>query len=264
MAYHVVDGLRMHYLLEGSGPAVVLLHGMGSCGEDWLLQVPALVQAGYTVLAPDLRGHGRTGKPPGPYTIPQMADDVDGLMEGLGIEQAAVVGLSLGGLVAQSLAIRHPTRVRALVLVNTFARLRPQGRRGWVHFLRRGLALVTGGMRAQAETVARELFPHPDQEALRQIAVQRLSENDPLAYRATLRAVLRFDGRRELARIRVPTLVVAGAEDTTVSLEAKRELASSIPNARLEVIPNSGHATPLDQPEAFNRLLLGFLGWVAG
>ena len=119
--------------------------------------------------------------------------------------------------------------------------------------------MVAGGMKKQAEAVARELFPHPGQETLRRIAVERLAENDPLAYRATLWAVLRFDGRRDLDRILVPTLVVAGAEDTTVSMEAKRELATRIPNAWLEVVPNSGHATPLDQPEAFNRLLLEFL-----
>lgn len=271
MAYRTVNGLRMHYLLEGTGPPVVLLHGLGSRGEDWALQVPVLVEAGYAVLAPDLRGHGRTDKPPGPYTIRQMADDLDGLMGALGIERSVVVGLSLGGLVAQALAVGHPTRVRALVLVNTSARLRPQGRWGWAHLLRRGWLLVAGGMRRQAEAVARELFPHPEQEAMRRVAAERLAENDPAAYQATVWAVLRFDGRRDLGRIRVPTLVVAGAEDTTVSMEAKRELAVRIPNARLEVVPDSGHATPLDQPEVFNRLLLEFLrrqegegGWGVG
>ncbi|HHS97895.1 MAG TPA: alpha/beta fold hydrolase [Chloroflexi bacterium] len=259
MPYCVIDGLRMHYLLEGDGPAVLLLHGLGSRGEDWMPQIVALAGAGYTALAPDLRGHGKTDKPPGPYTIHQMADDVNGLLERLVVERAAVVGLSLGGLVAQSLAVRHPARVRALVLVNTFARLRLARRRGWSLFLRRGWSMVAGGMKKQAETVARELFPRPEQEGLRRIAARRLAENDPAAYQATVWAVLRFDGRRDLERIQAPTLVVAGAEDTTVSLEAKQELATRIPNARLEIVPGSGHATPLDRPEAFNRLLLEFL-----
>jgi pimeloyl-ACP methyl ester carboxylesterase len=169
-----------------------------------------------------------------------------------------VVGLSLGGLVAQSLVIDHPDRVRSLVLVNTFARLRPQGLRGWVYLLARAVAMLTGGVEKQAEVVAAGVFPHPEQAELRHMAAERLKANDPAAYRAAMRAVLRFDSRPNLSRIGVPTLVVAGAEDTTVSLAAKRALAEGIPGAWLEVIPSSGHATPLDRPEVFNELVLQF------
>ena len=262
MAYLTVRGLRMHYHVQGAGPLVVLLHALGSCADDWALQFPALTGAGlsrsYTVLAPDLRGHGRTGKPAGPYTIPQMADDVAALMARLETGRACVVGLSLGGLVAQALAIGHPGRVRSLVLVNTFGRLRLRWLLGSPYLLRRGLALLTGGLAAQAEIVAREVFPRPEQEPLRRMALERLRANDPAAYRATLRAVLRFR-RPALAQIRVPTLVVAGARDTTVDLATKEELAAGIPAARLVVVPGSGHATPVDQAEPFNELLLEFL-----
>ncbi|MGD1992438.1 MAG: alpha/beta fold hydrolase [Anaerolineae bacterium] len=261
MPYQTVDGLRIHYWIEGSGPAVVLLHGMGSCADDWMLQFPALSEH-TTAVAVDLRGHGRTDVPPGPYTIPGMAGDVAGLLAALGIEAAHVVSLSLGGLVAQSLAIDHPERVRSLVLVNTFARLRPQGLRGWVYLLSRAAAMVTGGVEQQAEVVAAGVFPHPEQAHLRRMAAERLKANDPAAYRAAMRAVLRFDSRPYLAHICVPTLVVAGAEDTTVSLAAKRALAEEIPGAHLEIVPGSGHATPLDRPQAFNQLVLGFLDTV--
>lgn len=262
MPYQVVDGLRIHYLIQGRGTAVVLLHGLGSCADDWWLQFPALA-ARYRVVAPDLRGHGRTDKPPGPYTVPQMAEDVVGLMEALGVGEAHVVGLSLGGLVAQALAARHPDRVRSLILVNTFARLRPRGLRSWRLLLQRGLALLVGGVEKQAEVVARSMFPHPDQGAIRRAAVERLRANDPRAYRAAIYAAMRFDGRPDLVRIRVPTLVVAGTEDTTVDMAAKEELARNIPGARLEVVPHSGHVTPVDQPAHFNRLVLQFLREVA-
>ncbi|MBN1178983.1 MAG: alpha/beta fold hydrolase [Anaerolineae bacterium] len=257
MPYQSVDNVTMFYRLEGSGPPVLLLHGMGSCADDWFFQFPALVDR-YTVLAVDLRGHGRSAAPPAPYTIAGMADEVAALMVALQLDLAHVVGLSLGGLVAQSLAVRHAERVRTLVLVNTFARLRPRGLRGWWYFLKRGVALLTGGVEAQAEVVARGVFPKPEHALLRQATAERLRANNPAAYRATMRAVVRFDGRRDLARIAVPTLVIAGVEDTTVHLAAKEALAAGIRGARFEAVPNSGHATPLDQPEVFNRLLREF------
>jgi 3-oxoadipate enol-lactonase len=253
-----VEDVQVHYRAQGSGPAVVLLHGMGSCADDWVFQFPALVGR-YTALAIDLRGHGESSAPPGSYSIAAMADDVAGLMGALDVDVAHVVGLSLGGLVAQALAVNHAPRVLSLVLVNTFARLRPQGLRGWLYLLSRALAMLTGGVEAQAEVVARGVFPHPEQDALRQMAADRLRANDPAAYRTTMRAALRFDGRRDLARIRVPALVVAGAEDATVHLAAKKALADGIPGARFEVVPNSGHATPVDRPDVFNDLLVDFL-----
>lgn len=258
MPYVQVDGLRLHYLARGFGPAVVLIHGLGSCGEDWfLLQAPALSQR-YRVLMPDLRGHGRSDKPPGPYTVPQMADDIAGWMQVLGTGPAHVVGLSLGGLVAQALAVRHPTQVRSLVLVNTFAYLRPRGlKEWWITVIRIGALLIKMALHARKE--AEEMFPRTDQAGLRRVAYQRLCANDPQAYRAAMIAAAQYDGRPDLRCIRAPTLVVAGSEDTVVPLRAKEELASGIPGARLVVIPRSGHATPTDQPVAFNRVLLEFL-----
>jgi len=259
MPYQEVNGLRIHYLMQGIEPTVLLLlHGLGSCAEDWPFQFAALSER-FTVLACDLRGHGKTDAPPGPYSIEQMAGDVAGLLAALGIDAAHVVGLSLGGLVAQALAIAQPARVRSLVLVNTFARLRPQGLRGWAYLLYRALAMAVGGLEAQAEVVARGVFPRPEQEPLRRLLAARLKTNDPAAYRAVMRAIMRFDSRRDLARIRVPTLVIAGADDTTVSLAAKKELAAGIAGARLEIVPDSGHATPLDRPRMFNALLREFL-----
>lgn len=258
MPYIPIGGLQIHYLARGFGVPVLLLHGLGSCGEDWaLLQAPALSRH-YRVLMPDLRGHGRSDVPPGPYTVAQMADDMAGFLEAMGPEAAHVVGLSLGGAVAQALAVRHPERVRSLVLVNTFARLRPRGWSEWRRTLARLLVpLLNPAKYARME--AEELFPHPGQEGLRRVAFQRLCATHPVGFRAALLAAARYDGRKDLAHIRVPTLVVAGLEDTVVPLRAKEELAARIPGARLITVPRSGHATPTDQPVLFNRLLLRFL-----
>ncbi|MCX8068596.1 MAG: alpha/beta fold hydrolase [Anaerolineae bacterium] len=263
MPYVTVNGLRLHYLAEGFGPAVLLLHGLGSCGEDWLLlQAPAL-RWRYRVLMPDLRGHGRSDVPSGPYTVPQLADDVAGFLEATGTHSAHVVGLSLGGAVAQALAVRHPERVRSLVLVNTFARLRPRGWAEWRRTIIRFLVPLVNPAR-YARMEAKELFPRPDQQGLRRVAMQRLCSTNPRGFRAALLAAARYDGRRDLARIRVPTLIVAGLQDTVVPLRAKEELAARIPGARLVTVPRSGHATPTDQPVLFNRLLLQFLESVEG
>lgn len=262
MPFVTVNGLRIHYLAQGFGPVVLLLHGLGSCGEDWLLlQAPALRQR-YRVLMPDLRGHGWSDVPPGPYTVPQMADDMAGFLDAVGADSAHVVGLSLGGAIAQALAVRHPERVRSLVLVNTFAHLRPKGWAEWRRTLVRFLVPLVNLAR-YARMEAEELFPRPGQRGLRRVAFQRLCSTQPAGFRAALLAAARYDGRRDLARIRVPTLVVAGLEDTVVPLRAKEELAARIPGARLVTVPRSGHATPTDQPVLFNRLLLQFLKTVA-
>ncbi len=186
MPYVRVNGVRLHYLAQGIQPAGPSpRHSLEACGEDWLLlQAPALSQR-HRVLMPDLRGHGRSDVPPGPYTVPQMADDIAGFLEATGTDSAHMVGLSLGGAVAQALAVRHPTRVRSLVLVNTFAHLRPKGWAEWRQTLTRVLApLLDHAKYARLE--AEELFPHPGQRGLQRVAFQRLCSTHPMGFRAAL------------------------------------------------------------------------------
>lgn len=248
---------RLHLSPEKNAAAVLLLHGLGSCGEDWGLQVPALVPR-FTVLAPDLRGQGQSPMPAGWPTIELLTADVVCLLDRLKIESMHVVGLSLGGAVALQLAAEAPERVRSFVAVNTFARLRtPRGSMG--RGRRRMWLAATGRMEELGRSVAAGLFPHAGQEEMRALAAARLASNSPLTYVKLLMAVGRFDLRGRLGEIRVPTLVVAGEQDATVSMECKLELAAGIPGARIERLAGSGHATPLDDSESFNTLLLGFL-----
>jgi 3-oxoadipate enol-lactonase len=242
---------------NGGAPAVLLLHGLGSCGDDWGLQLSAL-RPRFNVLAPDLRGQGASPMPAGWPGIEDMATDVLALLDLLEIESAHVVGLSLGGAVGLQLAADAPGRVRSLVAVNTFARLR--GTRGsmWRGMERLWLAAM-GRMDELGQRVAVGLFPHPEQLEMRSLAAARLAGNPPLTYVKLMVAIGRFDLRARLSEIRVPTLVIAGEEDTTVTLTCKLELAAGIPGARLERIAGSGHATPLDHPGCFNALLREFL-----
>ncbi len=255
-------GLRLHYDLHNPQglSTVVLLHGLGSCGDDWPFQLPALTPR-YRVLTPDLPGHGRSTLAPGWPTVGDYARAVVDLLDGVGERAAHFVGLSLGGAVALQCALDAPGRVRSLTIVNSFARLR-SGVVGSGRGLLRLTLVLFGPMSWVGRWVAAGLFPRAEQAALRQAAAARLASNPRRAYRAALAAAARFDVRARLRDISCPTLIVAGDGDRTVPLAAKRELAEGIPGARLAVVPDSGHATPLDQPEAFNALLLQFLGEV--
>jgi 3-oxoadipate enol-lactonase len=170
-----------------------------------------------------------------------------------------VIGLSVGGCVAQALALRSPDRVRSLVLVNTFARLTPAGPRAAGQMVARLALLLIAPMRVVANHVARDLFPKPGQEALRREAAARIARTPRSVYLFAVGTVVRFDARAGLGRIRCPTLVVAGDRDTTIPLGAKEVLVRGIPGARLAVVPDSGHVSNWDQPETFNNIVLEFL-----
>jgi 3-oxoadipate enol-lactonase len=252
------DGL-LYYTLRGrSGPPVLLLHGLGSSSTDWPEQQAAL-QARYRVVAVDLPGHGRSALPGGPLTIERMAGDVGAVLTGLDAGPAHVVGLSLGACVGLRLALAMPASVRSLTLINPFARFQLAGPGDIVRLALRVVLLGTAPMSAMAAHVAGRLFPWPEQRALYEAAVASLAATPRRAYFAVMRALARFDARGQVAAIRHPTLIVAGDRDTSVPLAAKLALADAIPNARLLVVPGSGHATPHDRPEIFNRAVLEFL-----
>jgi len=254
----MANGIPMYYLDEGSGEPLVFLHGLGSCADDWILQWPCFAPS-FRAIAADLRGHGRSGKPAGPYSVALFASDIAALLDSLSVGPAHVVGLSLGGLVAQQLAIDSPHGVRSLTLINTFAHLLSGSVFSLARLLRRGILSLVLPMRHNAAHIAAELFPLPHQVELRRLAAQRLAANDRAAYRASIGAIRRFDSRSDLHRISCPTLVVTGQRDRTVPRDRQRVLVRGIRGARWELIPDSGHATPIDRADAYNALQMEFL-----
>ncbi len=243
---------------HGSGDPVLLLHGLGSSAADWQLQVPVFAER-YRVLTLDLPGHGRSPAPAGRLTVEGMAEQVAALLAQHAEPAVHTVGLSLGGCVALTLALRHPARVRSLTLVNTFARLRPAGMRGAWRLATRLCLLAAAPMPTVAAYVARGLFPLPEQRPLYAEAAARLSRNPRRAYLAAVRAVALFNVLPSLGAVRCPTLVVAGDRDQTVPRAAAHTLHAGIRGAALRLVPNSGHATPYDQPATFNAVVLEFL-----
>ena len=246
------------YTEAGQGDPLLFIHGLGGSRADWELQIPAMTPH-FRVITPDLRGHGLSAKPVGPYRIELFAADVAALLCRIEAQPVHVVGMSLGGAVAQQLTLDAPEMVRSLVLVNTAARFMSAGWRKRLMGVRRFASTYLGGMQPVAEDVAQQLFPRLEQAALRSEAVQRLTANDPRTYRDSLLAVARFNAEERVPSITCPTLVISGDHDYVVPTAAKKHLAEQIPNSRLVMIPNSGHATPMDQAEAFNAVILEFL-----
>lgn len=257
MPFIELPDLRLRYETAGAGSPVILLHGLGSSADDWRLQESAFAAA-HQLITLDLRGHGQSAWA-GPLTIPLMARDVATVLARLAAGPAHVVGLSLGGCVALALAQAHPAAVRSLTLVNTFAVYRPAGAGGVFRVIKRLWLLAFGSPAAMAGFIAQGLFPKPEQAPLRAAAIASLGRNGRRAYWQAIQALRRFDARAGLSALRCPTLVVTGDRDTTVPRTASAALAAGIPGARQVWLADSGHASPIDQPAAFNAAVLDFL-----
>ncbi|MDI1452032.1 alpha/beta hydrolase [Polyangium sp. 6x1] len=257
MPHMIVDGCEIQYEVKGRGDVVLLLHGLGSSLLDWEMQVPALAER-YTVVTVDVRGHGGSGKPPGPYRIATFAADVAHVLRSLGLGPAHVVGFSMGGMIGFQLAVDAPSLVRSLVVVNSAPAMVPRTLRERLAVLQRLVALRVLGVRGFARKIAEMNLPRPDQEALREKLAARLGQNDEAAYRAATKAILGWSVADRIGTIRCPVLVVTSDQDYT-PVAAKEAYAARIPRARVAVVSDSRHCTPIDQPEAFNRILLDFL-----
>ncbi len=239
--------------------AVLLLHGLGADGTSWTLQLGPLTEAGFRPLAPDIPGFGVSAYDGRGWTPRRIASQMAGLLEELDVCPVDVVGLSMGGIIAQQFALDYPHLIRKLVLVSTFAILRPESLEGWFYFIQRVLLVSTLGLPAQAKLVAEKVFPGPKNETLREMAIASISRADPRAYRAAMRSLALFNSVRRLNEIGANTLIVTGSEDTTVSPLRQRQLARGIPTARQIMIEGAGHVVAIDQPEVFNRELIAFL-----
>jgi pimeloyl-ACP methyl ester carboxylesterase len=258
MATLLVNSAHIFYQESGDGVPLVLLHGLGSSGDDWWLQTPALAPH-FRLIMPNLRGHKQSSALRGPTSIFTLATDIARLLDALHVERAHVLGLSLGGLVAQLLAIHFPQKVNKLILVNTFAHLWPTSFSEAYILARRVVVSNFLPPLTTARVVARDLFPKPEQAALRNEVLKRIGVNDVASYRYLVDAIRRFDSRPQLDRIAAATLLITGDRDAVVPRSCQQQLARGLRKVRWHIVRDSGHATPVDQPEEFNRVVLDFL-----
>ncbi len=258
MAEVRIDGLTFFYEEQGRGEPVLLLHGLGSSTQDWELQMEALAGS-YRVVAIDLRGHGRSSKPRGPYSVPMFAADTTAVLQALDISAAHIIGISLGGMIAFQMALDAPKMVKSLVIVNSVPELIPRTFKDWWTLWQRAAITQLMGMRRMGEFLAPRLFPKPEQADLRQLIADRWAQNDKQAYMAAARSFVGWSVVADLDKIHCPTLVVSADEDYW-PISIKEAYTARMPNARLILFEDSRHATPIDQPEKFNTVVLAFLG----
>ncbi len=256
MALFVHDGRSIHYLERGHGEPLILIHGLGSSGADWVLQVAALEKR-FRVIIPDLPGCGQSARPRGLCSIAGFAAALWALLDHLEVRRANIVGFSLGGAVGLEMALQRPDGVHRLGLINSLATYRLDHWRKWLEASLPMVLIPLLGMRRAARLAARRLFPHPWQRLLRERAAAAMSRVSAGAYLATGCALLRWTAVQRLHALRCKVLMIAAENDFT-PLAEKRALASRL-GADLVVVRGSRHGTPFDAVKATNASLLALL-----
>jgi aminoacrylate hydrolase len=254
-----VAGGEIHYEEAGRGEPLIFVSGLGGTGSYWRLQVPAFASR-FRVFTYDHRGTGASDRLQRTFSIDQMTRELVELMDKVKIERAHIVGWSTGGAIGQTLAIEQPQRIARMVLVSTWTHCDSWFRR---LFEARREVLLKGGAELYAEFFPLWVYP-PDYVNAHEAAigeeVRRAVNAAPAeVMMGRIEALLSFDRRAGLARIKTPTLVVASENDYVIPSYHAEALANAIPGARLAIIRGGGHANTVTRPEEFNRIVLEFL-----
>jgi 3-oxoadipate enol-lactonase len=254
------NGIRIHYELSGKkgGPVVILSHSLGSNVAMWEPQLPAL-EPHFQLLRYDVRGHGASDAPEGPYTLEMLAQDVVGLLDLLKMEKVHFVGLSMGGMIGQHLALSHPQRLRSLVLCDTAALVPQDAQPLW----RERIATARErGMEALVDSTLERWFTpsflkgsSPMLATIRKAFLATPVEG----YIGASEAIRRLNTLERLSEIKVPTLIMVGEDDPGTPVAASEAMHSRIQSSKLVVLPDCRHLSNVEQAALFNQHLLSFL-----
>lgn len=251
------EGARLYWTEKGSGPPVLLIMGLSFTHEMWHRTLPALV--GYRAILFDNRGMGRSSVPSGPYSIRQMARDAQAVMSAAGVNSAHVVGASMGGMIAQELALLYPERVRSLLLACTsysglFSR--------WPDFRCGQWLLGSKQTREERERALANLLYAKSTPMVRiheDIRIRCACGWNQKGFFNQFAGILLWNAYRRLPRISAPTLVIHGDQDKLIPVQNGKVVAKRIPGARFQLVKNAGHILTTDQPEFCSKALSEFL-----
>lgn len=252
------NGIDIHYTIEGDGPVVTMSHALGCNLALWDEQAKAL-STRYRVLRYDTRGHGQTSAPPGPYSLERMADDVHGLLTGLGVTSTHFVGISMGGMIGQIFTLKYPSMVRSLTLSSTTSRYPTAARSAWVERIR---TVETKGMEPMVEPALERWFTAPFRKRRQDVMDSMramIRSTPPQGYIGCCYAIPTIDVTDRLGEVRCPTLVISGEDDPGTPVAMAQEIRAALPSSELAILTSASHLCNLEQFEAFNRVLLGFL-----
>ena len=255
-----VNGIEIEYELSGpaSAPVVMLSHSLATTMEMWKPQLPALAKE-YRVLNYEMRGHGRTSAPAGPYSFAMLTADVVALLDHLKIEKVAFVGLSIGGMIAQHLAIHHPNRLRCAVVCCSTSAIPVTVRPVWDE---RIAAVEGGGMQTQVATTLERWFTAPYRAAHPDVTewIGGMIRNTPVAgFVGCGRAIQGLNITAELATIKLPVLILAGEKDPGLPPAMSAAIHGAIAGSEYTVIADAAHIANIEQAAEFTRLVTAFL-----
>ena len=254
------DGTRIVYRLRGreGGPRVALIHSLAMDNSFWDPVIDLLAPEA-SVLSFDCRGHGASGKPPGPYTVELFARDLASLMDHVGWPSAVIAGASMGGCVSLAFAVAYPERTQGLGLFDTTAWYGPEAPQQWAERADRALAAgLSDLVEFQVTRWFGDRFREEHPEVVRR-CVDIFLANDVQAYAETCRMLGACDVRAALPQIRVPTRILVGEEDYATPVKMAEALHAGIAGSSMTVLPKARHLTPLEAPERIAEELKALL-----
>ena len=252
------NGIDINYTVEGAGPWLTMSHSLACNLHMWDEEAKRLSRR-YKVLRYDTRGHGESGAPAGAYTLELLADDLHGLLQALGVQSTHFVGLSMGGMIGQTFALKYPGMFKSLALCDTTSRYPAEAAGLWAERIK---TVETQGMEPLVEsTLARWFtarFRNARPEVVEKVAAM-IRTTPALGYIGCSHAIPKINLTARLAQIRCPAVVIVGEDDPSTPVAMAEEIHQALPDSELVIIPSAAHLSNLEQPDAFNQALAGFL-----
>jgi 3-oxoadipate enol-lactonase len=252
------NGIELNYVVEGNGPWLVMSHSLACDLTMWDEQA-AVLRRNFKVLRFDTRGHGKSDAPDGEYTLDMLAYDVHGLLQGLGVDRCHWVGLSMGGMIGQTFALKYPGVFRTLTLADTTSKYPAEA---WPLWQDRIKIAETKGMEPLAQPTLERWFTEPFRKsnAAAVDAIRKLIVATPVAgYAGCCHAIPKINLTARLKEIKCPILVIVGADDPGTPVAMAKEIHDNAPGSKLVVLPQAAHLANLEQPAGFSRALGDFL-----